>query len=89
MSNEKVKAIVRFIVGAILLLNMGLTMTGRNPVPFDETAVTEWLTMGISGLGTIYTWWWKNNNMTKTAQEAQDYKRALAEDGDGSDSQEV
>lgn len=86
--NELSKAIIRLLVTFILVLNAGLTAKGLNPIPFDEATVTDVLTQIFAG-GAIIWSWWKNNNVTKKAQEAQDYKKALAEDGDGSDSQEV
>lgn len=68
--NEKVKAIIRLIVMAVLMVNMGLTVAGENPIPLDETALTEWLTVAVAGISAVYCWW-KNNNVTKQAQQAQ------------------
>lgn len=68
--NEKVKAIIRLIVMAVLMVNMGLTVAGKNPIPLDETALTEWLTVAAAGISAVYSWW-KNNNVTKQAQQAQ------------------
>ena len=70
MKNTKTKSVIRFIVMAILLINMGLTIAGKNPIPFDETAVTEWLTIAAGGLSAIWSWW-KNAPMTQAAQAAQ------------------
>lgn len=84
MKNQKAQAIIRLIVQTIVLINMGLTIAGKNPIPFDETAVTEWLTIVASAASSIWIWW-KNNNVTKQAQEAQDILKGLKEDGDGSD----
>ena len=88
MKNETAKAVIRLIVTAMLMVNMCLTLADKNPIPFDEVQFTEFLTMCAAGLSTLWIWW-KNNNITKTAKEAQGYKKALQEDGDGSDSQEV
>ena len=68
--NEKVKAIIRLIVMAVLMVNMGLTVAGKNPIPLDENALTEWLTVAAAGISAVYSWW-KNNNVTKQAQQAQ------------------
>lgn len=84
MNNTKTKSVIRFIVMTILLINMGLTLAGKNPIPFDEAAVTEWLTIAAGGLSAIWSWW-KNAPMTKKAQAAQDYLEGLKQDGDGSD----
>jgi len=84
MKNERTKAIIRLIVMAALMVNMVLTVAGKNPIPFDEAALTEWLTVAAAGLSTLWSWW-KNNNVTAAAQEAQNTLKAIKEDGDGSD----
>lgn len=74
--NEKIKAIIRLIVMAVLMVNMGLTVAGKNPIPLDETALTEWLTVAAAGISAVYSWW-KNNNVTKQAQQAQEVLNEL------------
>lgn len=88
MRNETTKAFIRLLVAAILAFNTVLTAKGLNPIPFDETAFSDIALQIATGLSVIWVWW-KNNNVTQTAKEAQGYKKALQEDGDGSDSQEV
>ena len=88
MKNETIKAFNRLLVAAILAFNTVLTAKGINPIPFDETAFSDIALQIATGLSVIWVWW-KNNNVTKTAKRAQSYKKALQEDGDGSDSQEV
>ena len=88
MKNETIKAFIRLLVAAILAFNTVLTAKGINPIPFDETACSDIALQIATGLSVIWVWW-KNNNVTKTAKRAQSYKKALQEDGDGSDSQEV
>lgn len=88
MKNETIKAFIRLLVAAILMLNSVLTSKGLNPIPFDETAFSDIALQIATGLSVLWVWW-KNNNVTGKAQEAQAYKKFLAEDGDGSDSQEV
>lgn len=67
MNNERVKGSIRLIVTFILMVNMCLTLVGKNPIPFDETQVTEFLTMLAAGLSTVWAWW-KDNNMSHRAQ---------------------
>lgn len=86
MKNETIKAFIRLLVAAILMLNSVLTAKGLNPIPFDETAFSDVALQVATGLSVLWVWW-KNNNVTKTAQYAQRYKKALQEDGDGSDSE--
>ena len=76
MTNEKTKAIIRLIVMAVLMVNMGLTVAGKNPIPLDETVLTEWLTVAAAGISAVYSWW-KNNNVTKQAQQAQEVLNEL------------
>lgn len=70
------QAIVRLIVLVILLINQTLIVLGYNPLPFSEVQIYE----GVSSVATvvmaIYAWW-KNNNVTKEAQEAQEYLNEL------------
>lgn len=87
MKNETIKAFIRLLVAAILMLNSVLTAKGLNPIPFDETTFSDIALQIATGLSVIWVWW-KNNNLTRAAKEAQGYKKALQEDGDGSDSLE-
>lgn len=68
--NEKAKAIIRLIVQSVLLFNMALTLAGKNPLTVDESALTDWLTTTMTAVSSIWIWW-KNNNVTKHAQYAQ------------------
>lgn len=68
--NEKTKAIIRLVVQAVLLFNMALTLAGKNPLAVDESALTDWLTTTMTAISSIWIWW-KNNNVTKPAQYAQ------------------
>ena len=76
MSNEKVKAIIRLLVQVILMINMMLMLAGKNPIPFNESVVTEFLTTALTGASTVWVWW-KNNNMTKEAAYAQKTLKVL------------
>lgn len=85
MKNETTKAIIRLIVAAILMINTALTAKGINPIPFDESAFTEIATQIAAGLGVIWVWW-KNNNVTKASQYAQEslneLKKTHVDDGE-------
>ena len=85
MNRELSKAIINLIVMAVLTINAGLTAKGINPIPFDESAVTEVLTYIASAAAAIWAWW-KNNNITKNAQYAQKalnvLKTGFIEDGE-------
>lgn len=67
---EKVKAITNIIVAGLLLFNAILTAAGKNPIPFDEHAITEALAYIAAALDTLYIWY-KNQNITVEAQTGQ------------------
>lgn len=80
MNKELSKAIIRLVVTFILMVNAVLTARGINPIPFDESVFTEWAVYLVSGVSTVWAWW-KNNNVTPAAQAAQEYMKAIKEDG--------
>ena len=74
--NELSKAIIRLLVTFVLVLNAGLTAKGLNPIPFDESAVTDILTQ-LFAAGSIVWSWWKNNNITKKARAQKEISNKL------------
>lgn len=74
--NELSKAIIRLLVTFVLVLNAGLTAKGLNPIPFDESAVTDVLTQ-LFAAGSIVWSWWKNNNVTKKARAQKELSNKL------------
>ena len=74
--NELSKAIIRLLVTFVLVLNAGLTAKGLNPIPFDESAVTDVLTQ-LFAAGSIVWSWWKNNNVTKKARAQEEISNKL------------
>lgn len=85
---ERTKAIIRLAVQMVLLINMGLTLAGKNPLDIDETALTDCLTTIVTVASSIWVWW-KNNNMTKAAEYAQKSLKALKADFVDDEEQEV
>ena len=71
LRNERISAIVTVVVQMFFVINAILTAAGRNPIPFDETAVTETLTYIIT-IGWSAWAWWRNNNLTKAAVKGQE-----------------
>lgn len=79
MKNQKnvsPDTIARTIFLFIALVNMILTMCGKNPLPFAEediyTAVSIVATLGAAALA-----WWKNNSFTTDAIKADEYLQEL------------
>lgn len=74
------QAIVRLVVLSIVLINQALVVAGWNPLPFSEDQIYE----AVSTVATVVTalWaWWKNNSVTKEAQEADAFKNELKAKG--------
>lgn len=69
-------AIIRITVLVITTVNAVLTASGRNPIPFDETAFTECFVYVLNGIAAVWAWW-KNNDMTKEAEEGTALMKAL------------
>ena len=66
IQNGRPQAITRLIVTAVLFINAILTAKGINPIPLDESAVGEVVSMIALAISTLWAWW-KNNNITETA----------------------
>ena len=81
MNKERRNARVRLAVQLLVVINMALTLSGKNPIPVDETALGDWLSIGLTGVMSIWTWW-KDAPMTENALKAKTYHRALKEDGE-------
>lgn len=69
-------AIIRIAVLAITTINAILTASGKNPIPFDESAFTECLSYIISGIAAVWAWY-KNNDLTREATEGTALTKAL------------
>lgn len=74
--NGKKGAIIRIAVLAITTINAILTASGKNPIPFDESAFTECLSYIISGIAAVWAWY-KNNDLTREATEGTALTKAL------------
>ena len=61
--------IIRTIVLALALINQTLRALGKNPLPFAENDVYEFLTLAVT-IGASLWAWWKNNSFTKPALQA-------------------
>ena len=77
MKNETIKAFIRLLVAAILMLNSILTAKGMNPIPFDESAFSDIALQVATGLSVLWCWW-RNNNVTAKAQAAKELTSKIA-----------
>ena len=75
---QKVKkeTLTRTIITAISMLNMILTMTGKNPLPFSEDELYIGLSAVAGFISTVWSWW-KNNSFTPAAIKADKYLEEL------------
>lgn len=70
------KAIIRLSVLIILMVNQTLILYGWDPLPFGEEQIYEaFSTIAVVG-ATIYNWY-KNNNISKEAEIADEYMHDL------------
>ena len=76
MKNVKIGTIVRLIVMILSMVNMLLTVNGKNPLPWSEDEMYIGLSQAAAIITTIWTWW-KNNSFTKEAIKADEYLEDL------------
>ena len=67
---ERSIALIRLIVPLYSFVNLTLLAFGYTPLPFETNQVETALTALLGAGGLIYAWW-KNNNLTEAAQQAQ------------------
>ncbi|PKE47980.1 phage holin [Macrococcoides caseolyticum] len=76
MNNELKQAITRLIVIAITLINSLLAHYGKPLIKSDETFIYQTLS-DLFLIGSIAWGYWRNNNITRNAQQAQEFKNVL------------
>lgn len=75
------QAIIRLLVATIVLLNQILVAYGWSPLPFSEEEIYNGLSALASAVVVVWVWW-KNNNVTNEAQQAQKELDKLKGKGD-------
>lgn len=68
--------VVRTIMLSIVVINMILKSTGKQPIEIAESDVYSIIEMIVS-IAIILLSWWKNNSFTKNAQLADEYLQGL------------
>lgn len=66
MKNVSKETIIRTIALVLSIVNYILTAKGKNPLPFSETEVYEFISMIMMSAASLWAWW-KNNSFTKEA----------------------
>lgn len=76
MKKLDIGTITRTVLIIIALVNQGLLITGKNPLPFEDDQIAQVISFGFTAITALVAWW-KNNNFTHEANEAQHYLDAL------------
>lgn len=63
--------IIRTVLLIVAIANQILVTNGKNPLPFSNEEIYTALS-GIFTVCTVIAAWWKNNNFTQAAIQAQD-----------------
>ena len=61
--------IVRTAILIMTIINSGLAIFGKSPLPFSDETVKQVISFLFS-TGAAIVAWWKNNSFTDTAQKA-------------------
>lgn len=68
--------LTRIIILALALINQGLALTGFNPIPLDEDALYQFISMVFIAGASIYAWY-KDNPTSKEGKQANDKMKQL------------
>lgn len=68
--SEKTKAVITLILLMLTIFNQSLQLMGYSPLPFDSAKVEGVLSSIATAIVGVYAWW-KNQNVTRAAREAQ------------------
>ena len=57
MNTIKKDTIIRTIVLVMALVNQALTIAGKNPLPFEDEEITEFLSYIFTVAASLWAWW--------------------------------
>ena len=71
MNKQKpsVSTIVRTIVLILALINQGLALIGKSPLPIQDEDISNMVSFVVTGITSVIAWW-HNNSFTQSAIEA-------------------
>lgn len=72
--------IIRTACLVLALVNNGLALFGKSPLPIDDEAVSQIMSF-IFTAGAALATWWKNNSFTQAALEADEVLTELKPGG--------
>lgn len=76
MNTVKKDTIIRTIVLIVALVNQALTLSGKNPLPFEDDEIVNVLSYAFTAAASLWAWW-KNNSFTQNAIKADKVLDAL------------
>ena len=76
MNTVKKDTIIRTIVLIVALINQALTLSGKNPLPFENDEIVNVLSYAFTAAASLWAWW-KNNSFTQNAIKADKVLDAL------------
>ena len=76
MNTVKKETIIRTIVLIVALINQALTLSGKNPLPFEDDEIVNVLSYAFTAAASLWAWW-KNNSFTQNAIKADKVLDAL------------
>lgn len=76
MNTVKKDTIIRTIVLIVALINQALTLSGKNPLPFEDDEIVNVLSYAFTAAASLWAWW-KNNSFTQNAIKADKVLDAL------------
>ena len=77
MDKEFSKAVIRLVAAAFLLINALMTAKGVNPIPLDESQITDIASQAAAVVACVWVWW-KNNNVTARAKATKELTNKIA-----------
>lgn len=78
MKNVEKAVLIRLLVLIVAVVNQTLVLFEMSPIPYSNEEVEAGLTALATVLATVWATW-KNNSVTKEAQEADAFLRKLKE----------
>ena len=71
--------IIRTVLLIAGLINLALTIFGRNPLPFSDQQIADFVSLLWTVSAALWAWW-KNNSFTGAAIKADEYLDLLRHD---------
>ena len=67
--------IIRTACLLLAIVNYGLTIAGKSPLPIESETLTEVISFGFTTIASFIAWW-KNNSFTQKAIEADEMMKS-------------